>query len=473
MEAQVKKSLEGPIAKSLFRLAIPMVVANIFQAGYQLTDAFWVGRLGDYAVAAVSVSSPLIFLSIAMGVGFAVAGSTLISQYFGAKNYKMVNHVAVQTLLMTIIVSVLISIIGFIATPKILGLMGVASNVYDGALGFMRITFVGLVFNFFVFMFQSIMRGIGEVRLPVYIAVSTVLLNFILDPLFIFGWGFVPAFGVWGAAFATLGTQSLAAFIGFVVLLGGRYGVKLKLNDFKPDFSFIKRAFGLGLPASIEQSARAFGITAFTFLVASFGTLTVAAYGVGSNILQVVIIPSIGLSMAISTLIGHNIGAGQIDRADKIGRLGARIGFWILTGFGIFVYIFAPQIVNFFIPGDKEVIKAGAHFLRIVSFSWGFMSIQFSVSGVLRAAGKMKTVMSLAIISLWVFQFPLAYILSKYSILKVDGLWWSFVITNIVIAIISWTLYLKSGWQKVNLTKESEMRGAASREIIIEEGIDN
>src|SRR5262249_52898687 len=148
------------------------------QSAYGIIDAFWVGRLGGAAIAAVSVSFPLIFLSIALGMGLAMAGSTLIAQYFGARNQEMVDHVAAQTSLMVVLVSVVLGSIGFALAPTLLHAMGVQAEVYDGALGFMRVSFIGLVFNFFFFMFQSIMRGVGEATLPVWIVAGTVVLNF-------------------------------------------------------------------------------------------------------------------------------------------------------------------------------------------------------------------------------------------------------------------------------------------------------
>src|SRR4030095_8148474 len=177
--------LEGPVLPSLLRLAIPIVIANVLQSAYQLTDAFWVGRLGGAAVAAVPVSFPVIFLSIALGMGFGIAGSTLVAQYVGARNQRMVNHVASQTLLMVALTSISL-----------------------GALRFIRFSFVSLVTVFGFSMFQAVMRGVGQVTLPLYIVLGTVLLNFLLDPLFIFGWGPLPAAGVAGAAYATLGTQT-------------------------------------------------------------------------------------------------------------------------------------------------------------------------------------------------------------------------------------------------------------------------
>jgi putative MATE family efflux protein len=465
------KLLEGPIVRSLLALAVPIALANVLQAAYQLIDAFWVGRLGGSAVAAVSVSTPIMFLTIGLGAGLAIAGSTLVAQYFGAKNHDMVNHVAAQTLLMIVMVSALLGAIGYVAAPAVLHLMGVAPDVYDGALGFMRVSFIGLLFNFFFFMFQSLMRGVGEARLPVFIVLGTVILNFVLDPLFIFGWGPVPALGVMGAALATVGTQSIAAAIGLGILLRGRYGIHLAWRDFTPDPAYIRRAFLLGFPASIEQSARALGLTVLTFLIATFGTQTMAAYGVGSTVLQVVMIPAMGLSMAISALVGQNIGAGNIERAARIGRLGSWIGFWVLTVLGVVAFLGAPQIVAFFVPKDPGVIAAGAAYLRIMALSWGFLGAQFSMTGVLRASGNMVATMMLTLVGQWVLQFPLAYVLAEHTSLRERGIWWAFPVSNFLIVLLTIAVYAKGDWKRKRLTEPAdELQDRVNIEIIAEEG---
>lgn len=466
-----RQLLEGPIFRSLLTLAIPIAVANILQAAYQLIDAFWVGRLGGAAVAAVSVTTPVIFLSISVGAGLAIAGSTLIAQYFGARNQEMVNHVAAQTLLMVVLVSVVLGAAGWVAAPGLLRLMGVAPEVYAGALGFMRVSFAGLVFNFFFFMFQSIMRGIGEARFPVRIVLGTVVLNFALDPFFIYGWGPIPRMGVMGAALATFSTQSLAALIALWVLLRGRFAIRLSARDFRPDPAYIRRAFFLGLPASIEQSARALGLTVLTFLIASFGTLTVAAYGVGSTILQVVMIPAFGLSMAVSTLVGQNIGAGNIERAGRIGRLGSWLGFGLLSVMGLLVFAFAPLLVGFFVPGDPRVIEAGVVFLRTISLTWGFLGVQLCQTGVLRASGNMVVTMVLTLVSQWVLQFPLAYVLSKHTTLGSRGIWWAFPISYIVTALVTMGVYATGNWKRTRLTQPADPAGDhATEEILAQEG---
>ncbi len=464
------KLLGGPILRSLLTLAVPIVMANILQSGYQITDAFWVGRLGGAAVAAVSLSFPVMFLMFAIGGGLSIAGSTLIAQYVGARNDRMVGHVAGQTLLMVVLVSLILGTIGYFTAPSLLRLMGVAPDVYPGALGFMRVSFVGLVFNFTFFVFQAIMRGIGRATLPVYIVAGTVCLNFALDPLLIFGWGPIPGYGVMGAALATLGTQSIAAILGIVVLRLGLHGIHVRRRDLIPDFSYVKRAFFLGFPASIEMSARALGLIVMSFLIASFGTLTLAAYGVGTNIVQVMIVPAMGLSMAVSSLVGQNIGAGNIDRAARIGRLGGLLGFAGLSAFGLVVFLFPATIVAFFVPNDPAVIAAGAEYLRIVSLAWGFMGLQFALTGVLRASGNMVMTMVLTLVSQWVLQFPLAYVLSKHTALGAQGIWWAFPIANVAIALITIGVYAKGDWKKKRLIEpEVELAEKVTEEILVGE----
>lgn len=451
------KLLEGPILRSLLTLAIPIVTANVLQSAYQIIDAFWVGRLGGAAVAAVSLSFPVMFLMFAVGAGLSMAGSTLIAQYVGARNERMVGHVAGQTILMVMLASLVLGTIGYFVAPALLQLMGVAPDVYAGALGFMRVSFVGLVFNFTFFVFQAIMRALGRATLPVYIVAGTVLLNFALDPLLIFGWGPVPAYGVMGAAMATLATQGIAAIIGVVVLRLGLHGVHVQRADLVPDFGYVKRAFFLGFPASVEMSARALGMMVMSFLITSFGTLTLAAYGVGSNVVQVIMIPAMGLSMAVSTLVGQNIGAGDVERAARIGRLGAGLGFVSLAVLGLLVFLFPASIVAFFVPGDPAVIAAGAEYLRIVAPAWGFLGLQFALTGVLRASGNMVVTMVLTLVSQWVLQFPLAYVLSKHTTLGAHGIWWAFPVANVAIALITIGVYAKGDWKKKRLLDEDEV----------------
>jgi putative MATE family efflux protein len=445
---------EGPIVPALLKLAIPIILANFLKTTYQITDAFWVGRLGAASVAAVSVTFPITFLMIAFGGGLGMAGVTLTAQYAGARNQSMLNHVAAQTMLMVLGVSLVLGLIGVTLAPQILQLTAVTREVYLEALGFMRVTFVGLVFVFSFAMFEALMRSVGQTLLPLYIVLGTVILNFMLDPLFIFGWGPIPASGVMGAAVATLATQGLAAVMAMVLLLRGTYGIKIAFRGLMPDLSYVKRVFLLGFPTSIELSAQAFGLVFMSFLIASFGTVTLAAYSIGSSVSQVVGIPALGFSAATASLVGRSIGAGQIERAARITALGAAIGFVGLSGMGLFAFVAAPGLVGFFIPKDHSVIAEGAIFIRIISPAWGFIAVQMTVISALRASGNTLASMTLTLVSLWALQFPMAYALSRPHLLGTLGLWWSFPTANVLASALACSWYLRRGWRVTRLTAE-------------------
>ncbi len=461
--------LEGPVGPALWKLSLPIIMGNLLQTGYHMTDAFWVGRLGAAAVAAVSVSFPVTFLVIALGSGLAMAGATLSAQYMGAGRQDRVNHVAAQTMMMVLFSSVILGAAGYLLAPGLLTLLGVAPEVYTGALSFMRVSFVGMIFVFSYAMFQALMRGVGETRVPLYIVGGTVVLNFLLDPFLIFGWGGFPAQGVRGSAIATLITQAIAAALGLLIMVRGQHGIQLSLRGLRPDFPYIKRAFKLGFPGSVELSTRALGLMVMSFLVTSFGTLTLASYGVGSNILQVITIPAMGLSMAVSTMVGQNMGAGQLDRAGEASKLGARAGFAVLSAVGLIAYFLAESLVAFFVPNDPQVIAEGANFVRVMSWAWGGIGVQLCIVSTFRASGNMVSAMVLALVSQWMFQFPLAYVLSKHTTLGANGVWWSFPITNVAVALVAALWFAQGGWKRTRLTEEDQQVAEVAESVVCEE----
>lgn len=461
--------LEGPIVRSLFLLAVPIMGANILQIAYQLIDAFWVGRLGAVGVAAVSVSMPILFVMISAGIGFAVAGSILIAQYAGAGDLKMIDHVAAQTLLTVIGMSVVLGGLGVALAPYLLMMMQVTPAVDAAALAFLRVSLAAMPFVFAYIMFQSLLRGVGQVTVPLYIIAGTVFANFWLDPVLIFGKFGFPAMGVMGAAVATMIAQGLAAAIGIALLFSGRYGIRLRWAAFRPDIAFMKRAFRLGYPASIEQSARGLGMTVMTFLITSFGTIATASYGVGMNVLNVIVIPAMGFSMATATLVGQNIGNDNIPRAERAAHVAALITFSTLSAVGVLTFVFATQLVGFFVPGDTAVITEGARFIRTVSWSFGFLGLQFALAGVLRASGNMMAAMMISLLSLWVLRFPLAYLLALRGGMGLDGLWWAFPASNVATAVIAGIWFARGDWKTRRLierTPEEEDEAAVAEQVI-------
>ncbi|WP_339865071.1 MATE family efflux transporter [uncultured Algoriphagus sp.] len=439
---------QGNLIRSLFTLAWPIIMANILQTAYQLIDTFWLGRLGANAVAAVSISFPILFLVLSLGAGLTLAGTVIVSQYKGADDQRMIDFSASQTVLVIFFVSAMLAVLGYVGASPLMNLVGAGPETLDDSVKYFQVSSFGFVFLFMFFTFQSLMRGIGNVLMPMYIVLGTVLLNLVLDPLFIFGYGSVEGYGVAGAAVASIITQGLSALVGIVILFRGKKGIKIRLADMKPDFQWIKRMFELGIPASLEQSSRSAVLTVLVMLVTSFGSGVVAAYGIGARILSLVIVPAQGLAMATTTMVGQNIGASKIKKAESIGNLSVKVAFFGLTGIGLLLFVFAENLTAFFVPNDPEVIRDGATFIRIMAPSFGLLGVNQVLNGLFNGARFTQASLLISIFSLWIVRFPTAFVLSQKTTLAFEGIWWAFPISNFIAALVAF-IYFKTGHWKI------------------------
>lgn len=455
-EKKGNKLLEGSITKSIFTISIPIIFANVLQTVYQLIDTFWVGRIGTSAVAAVSLSFPLLFFITSLAMGLAVAGSILVAQYNGRNDKEKVSFITGQTFSVITIFAIVLGILGAIFSRSIMSLFTNDFVVLNQATIYLRYSFIAILGMFVYNIFQGSLRGVGEVKLPMRIILGTVILNFFLDPLLMFGWKFIPSMGISGVALATVITEYLSAIIGVFILLRGKHGIKMRLVDLKLKKYWGKKILKLGLPTSIENSSRALGYVILTFVASLFGTVVVAAYGIGMRILTFAIIPALGFSFAATTLVGNSLGAGNKKRAEKTGRVIVWISFLVLEIFGILVFFFAKQIAGFFVPGEIELITETTMFLRIIALFFGFAGVELAVMGVLRAAGKTISAMVLALIQA-VPLFALSFLLSKTFGMGAMGLWVAFPIANSLALIAALYIYWRKKWLKKNLIEEPLM----------------
>ncbi|RLF75051.1 MATE family efflux transporter, partial [Thermococci archaeon] len=212
----------GNIEKTLLKLAWPLIVSNIIQVLYNITDTFWLGKLGREALSAPGVSWPLIGTLMSLGMGFATAGFAFVGQYIGAENYEKANRAAGALYSLMLIFASVVALVGVLITPYALKFMNVTSTVYPYALVYLRVIFVGIPFSFTFFSFSFLMRAVGDTKTPVKISLFTVALNILLDPILIFGWLGFPKLGVEGAALATITSNSLGSLIGAYLLFTGR-----------------------------------------------------------------------------------------------------------------------------------------------------------------------------------------------------------------------------------------------------------
>ncbi|MEP0712790.1 MATE family efflux transporter [Algoriphagus sp.] len=439
---------QDSLVRSLFTLAWPIIMANVLQTAYQLIDTFWLGRLGANAVAAVSISFPILFLVLSLGAGLTLAGTVIVSQFKGANDQKMIDFSASQTVMVIFLVSIGLAILGYFSASPLMNLVGAGPEILDDSVTYFEVSSWGFVFLFMFFVFQSLMRGIGNVLLPMYIVLGTVLLNLVLDPLFIFGYGSIEGYGVAGAAIASVITQGISALVGILILFRGKRGLKIKLSHMRPQFKWVKRMVELGIPASLEQSSRAAAMTVMVMLVTSFGSEVVAAYGIGARILSLVIVPALGLAIATTTLVGQQVGAGHIRGAEKVGDLSAKIAFFGLTGIGLLLFAFAERLTAFFVPNDPLVIQDGARFIRIMAPSFGLLGVQQVLNGLFNGTRFTQASLLISVFSLWMVRFPLAFVLSQKTELGFEGIWWAFPLSNLVAALVAY-VYYKTGYWKI------------------------
>ncbi len=444
------KMLRGSITKSLLAIAVPVIFANILQTVYQLIDTFWVGRLGTEAVAAVSLSFPLLFFLMSLAMGLVMAASILVAQYNGKEDKENVSFTVGQSLSLVILIAVIISIIGYFSSHYLLSFLTKDVLVLPQATSYLQISFLGIMAMFIYTLFQSSLRGVGEVKVPLIIISITVVINFFLDPVLMFGWRFIPAMGVSGVALATLITEYLSAIIAIVLLIRGTYGIKLRLNDLKLKLSWVKKLFKLGLPSSFEMGSRSFGMVLMTFVASMFGTLTIASFGIGMKVFMFVIIPGVGFSIATSAIVGNNLGARQYERAERIVKTGMKVSFLTLAILGVLLFIFAKPISAFFVPNEPLLVMESARFIQIMALTFGFIGMQMVIFGTLKAAGKTTTAMLLALFNT-VMLFVISYVLSTTAGMQQTGIWIAYPISNVISAGIAYYFYRKKDWLKKEL----------------------
>lgn len=436
--------------RTMGKLAIPLVLAALLQNTYQLVDALWLGRLGTQAMAAVAVSMPVSAVLIAFGGGLAVAGSTLVAQFVGQGRPDLIRSAAVQGLLLSFGLSVAIGLAGMAAAPFAIRLLGADAAIAPDATRFLQVTMAGVVFTFNVAVAQAVLRGRSLVRDALTIVAATVALNAVLAPVMIFGLLGAPALGVMGAAWSTLVAQGAAAAASTALLFHDRHGVGLRLADFRLDHALARRFLRIGGPASVEQSVSQLNFVLMTVLVAHFGEMALATYGIGIRILIFAAVPSMGISLSTAVLVGSAIGAGRGEQASASALLGARVGFVAGALEGLLIFLAAAPIAQTFAPGQPALQAEVATYLHIAAFTYAAMAYNGGMAGAYRGAGSTRTAMLLIMTQSWLVQLPTAYLLSRHTALAAHGIWFSTPIANNMTLAITTIIFLRGAWKQAS-----------------------
>ena len=433
---------EGKVWKVIVRFAVPLLVGNLLQQFYNITDSIIVGQfLGKEALAAVSASFFIYYFIISLVIGVGSGTTVVISQLFGAKQYQKVQLAFSSFFIFMLVGGIILSIAGIIFAEPVFRLTNTPEEVIPQAVAYFRIyiggTFLFVTFNSII----SILRGVGESVRPMLFILITTVLNIAFDLLFIlvFKWG------IEGAARATVVSQGIGMCIALAYVNNTHPLLSIKKQDMLFDWKLFKESLKIGLPTSVQQCAIALGLIALLGIVNSFGTNTLTAYGAAGKIDTIITQAILTLSGALAAFCGQNIGAGRLDRVKK----GVQFTMYTNIALGLLtfaaVYLFGNEMMRIFTK-DIDVVAIGKEYLLIIG---GFFIVHGALNvynGALRGAGDTLFPMITSLVCLWLIRIPLAYYLSSW--LGRNGIWWAIGISITIGLLVTFVYYKMGVWKR-------------------------
>lgn len=440
-----KTILEGNLIHAILMLAVPVMINSFIQSMYNLTDTFWLGKIGTDSQAAITLVSPIQNILINFGAGITTAGAILISQYLGAKQDKQANSMANHICLCSLVFAFICAGICWLTTPAIVRWLGADGDIYNFGISYLRIVVLDLPFLFMINLYTSVKQSQGDTVKPLLLNILGVSVNLILDPLFLmhFHWG------ISGAALATLLAKIPSAVIALIALRGKSQLVRIDFKNFKFERSKMTAIFKIGLPTAIGGSTMQFGFLLMTKNVNAYGTTATTAYGIGNKINSIITMPANGIGSAISTIVGQNFGANNIKRADKSYHIALRIGAVFLFVFGMLLSrrFIAEPIVRFF-TSDEAVVPLATDFLSIMAMCCWTNAFYNVTVGLFQGAGHTMITMAVDASRIWIFRFLTLWICSALLHMGVESVWYAVVVSNATSAVILYILYWTGIWKK-------------------------
>lgn len=442
--------LSGNMFKAILALAIPVVINSFLQTMYNLTDTYWLGRLGTAELAAINLVTPVQNIVINFGSGITVAGSVLIAQYIGARKEKDARSMANQIFACAMIFAVVCAAACALATPGIVSWLGAEGETFSHSKTYMQLVILDMPFLYAVNMYAAINQAQGDTVRPMFLNLLGIVLNMILDPLFmvVFQWGAA------GAALATVTAKIPPAIIAYILLCSRKKQVYLQLSKLKFEWEKLKNILVIGLPTAIGGSTMQFGFLLMSRSVFQYGNEAMAAYGIGNKVNGMITLPSNAVGSAVATIVGQNVGAGQLDRARLGYKLSRRMSviFLFLGGMILSRMPVSTAIVSIF-SEDPIVIGMAADFLSIMAF-WCFTNgVYNSTMGLFQGSGHTEVTMAVDASRLWVFRFATLFVCQQLLHMGVRSVWYSVVVSNGISAVLLYIVYKTGYWKKNRIKK--------------------
>ena len=451
----------GSIPKHLIAFATPMFIGNLLQAAYNTVDSIWVGRfLGPQALASVSVGFPIIFGLIALVTGLTMATTTLVSQYYGAKRHDMVSAAISNGLTLLTIMGVVMAAIGYLLRWPLLRLLRAPEDIIGAAASYLGVYTLGFAPSFIYNVASSILRGLGDSRSPLRFLTYATVMNIVLDPIMIFGLGPIPRMEVAGAAWATVLSQVFAAALALAYMVG-RLKIGTHLRDLASlDWNLTKLTVKIGLPAGAQQTLVSLGMMVIMSTMNQFNSVVIADSGVGSRLEQFAHLPAFSVGLAVTALVGQNLGAGQEERVSDVVKWGMFLTCSITGALTLAVQAFPTAVLSLFTK-DPEVLAAGTVYLRWISLGFVPFAAMFALTGVLRGAGDTLPTFFITLGSLWLVRVPLVRVLARTS-LGVEGVWMAMASGPFVGLLLSYAYYRRGRWKQKAIVSRRPAVGSAA-----------
>src|SRR5258708_3887428 len=437
----------GNLNRAILLLAIPMVMEMVLESLFAVVDVFWVGRLGADAIATVGLTESLLSLVFAVGLGLSLSTTAMVARRIGERDPSGAAVAGVQAIVLGLGVSLAIGLPCFFLAPRLLQLMGASPQVVTVGSGYARIALGGSGAILMLFLNNAIFRGAGDAAIAMRLLWVSNIINLVLDPCLIFGWGPFPKLGVTGAALATFTGRSIGVGYQFYRLLRGSERIRILRQHVRINFGVLLRLVRVSLTGILQFAIAHTSWIGLVRIVSIFGSAALAGYTIAIRILIFVILPSWGLRNAAATLVGQNLGAKQPERAEKsVWRTGL-YNMIFLGVVGVFFITFAEPVIRLF-TNDPAVVPLAVSALRI--FSYGNIGYAYAMVMLqaFNGAGDTITPTIVNFFAFWMLEIPLAYFLALHTRMQAHGVYWSVVVAEAAMAAISIILFKRGYWKR-------------------------
>lgn len=420
-----KSAANKPVSlnRQLFTLAWPSLVENLLQTMLGVVDLIFVGKLGADAIAGIGLGNQLMFTLVVAFAGLGVGSSALVARAIGARNKHEAQKVAKQSLLLTVVISVIIAVVALLFGQQALQLMGATQPVTELGSQFLKITSLFSIFIGIMFVGGGALRGGGDTRTPMMITALINVVNIVLDYALIFGNFGAPQLGAIGTAYATTIARGVGAILILVVLFWRNRAIVLPLRgDWNVSPIIIRRILNFGLPAAGENIIFQVGLLVFSTMIVNLGTADIAAMNVAFNIMGFSLLPAFAFGVAATTLVGQSLGAKDVARAEASAWQSLKSGLVWMCAMGVFFIVARTQLVQLYTT-ENDVVQLGGMLLIMIALMQPFQAIAVILAAALRGAGDVRATMIITMVSTWVLRVGAGYFFGIFLGWGLFGIW--------------------------------------------------